>query len=777
MSNLPIQPTPFVGRRRELAEIEELLADTACRLLTLLGAGGAGKTRLALATAERQTSHWSDGVVFVPLQGLQDAGELVSTVADSLQIQFHGAGEATTQLAERLRERQLLLVLDNLEHLLIDSGAEAVVNLLSSLLRIAAGVKIIVTSRAALNIQQEWVFPVQGLHFEDGANGVAGDAVDLFVDRARHARTDFSLTQQQFGVKRICQLVEGSPLAMELAAGWTTALSCREIADQIERDVGFLVSQQRNAPTRHASMQAVFDQSWSHLADEEKRVLRRMSVFRDGCRLDAAQNVAGATLPVLAALIGKSLLRRTADDRYELHELLRQYAAEQLERDPDDQLATCRRHMEHYLTLLKELTPDMQGSRQIAAHGTLNQELQNLLAAWRWAVATGDLIALTNAAEGLIHFCEISGRFHDGASAFRLATDHFERLRLVDKESTAPIDTLRHPIGQHSRLRVEMQTGLGMCMLRLGQLAEAQRLLEQCVATLRAMQPEAAGLLAFALHWHGHVYLFQGRYALAQQTFLESLTIYRVLQDSWGIGASAYLTSAVLRYQGVYAEAERYLTVSEEMLRPLGEQRLFAFCISDRGIFYYQRGDYPRAEHDLLEALAIRRGLHDLWSIGYSTRELGYVFTAVGNYPEAKNYLEESLAAFEEVGATNATIFPLDALGTLARAQGNFAQAESFYRQALAASVDIREQRGEALCRYDLGCLALLQDDARSAAELMRRSLELYGEIGHRAGIGFASSCLGGTVGVEIDRRARGSSPLRPRTGHRGRPRRDSSCP
>jgi predicted ATPase/DNA-binding CsgD family transcriptional regulator len=739
MTNLPAQPTPFIGRRRELREIERLLADPACRLLTLLGPGGVGKTRLALKAAETHANRFRDGAFFVPLQGIQNANDWVSAVSDALAITFHGPEEPEVQLIERLRERALLLILDNMEHLLIEPGAERITRPLSNLVRTAEGVKVIVTSRQELHLQEEWVLPVGGLSFAPD-----GEAIALFLARARQARATFSPEEERADLERICAMVEGYPLALELAAAWTSALSCRDIADEIERDLGFLASRQRNVPQRHMSMQAVFGQSWSRLDEEERRVLRQLSVFPGGCGFDAARQVAAAGPHVLAALTSASLLRHTTAGRYELHELLRQYAAERLAASPEEREMTLNRHATYYLALLPAQLAAMQGSRQKEAADTLSADFLNILAGWRRAIAFEDTSGLLAAAEPLAHYCELTGRFRDGLGMFELALTR-AGPGSSDRDRADLDDERAHFVAQ-------MQTGKGMCLLRLGRFAEAEAVLEEAVSSLRTCGADAVKALAFALHWQGHAAFFQGRYETGKRIWLESLDRHQALEDTWGTGATSYMLANAHIYQGALDEGETYLALSEESLSAVGDRRLLAFCLTGRGYIAYQRGEYARAERAWLETLSIRRALQDPWSIGYSTRDLGYAAIAQGDLPRAKAYLAESLALFEEIGAHGNSVFPLDALGVVARIEGDYAQATALHRRALAISEEIRERRGQALCLYNLGYLAALQDDPAGAEELLRTALQIYADIGHRIGVGDASGRLGSVIGRDRDR-------------------------
>jgi len=477
--NLPAQLIPFVGRERELAEAKDRLGDPDCRLLSLVGPGGIGKTRLDLEAATAHLNHFPDGVYFVSLAPLQSVEAITPTVAEALNFSFYEAGEPQQQLLDYLRQKSLLLILDNFEHLLPPSrtaggdGADWVVKVL----RTAPEVTILATSRARLNVQGEHLFPITGLDFpalppgspcEDGRgepNGAVfrqapwpvdqpapaahplwdtsphgpGDgqdvaqysAVRLFLTSARRVRPGFEPTVDDLtDVAGICRLVHGTPLAILLAAAWIEGLTPAEIATEIGRSFDFLETDIRDVPAegrlggeRQQSMRAVFDHSWSLLTEREQEVFQVLSVFRGGFTQGAAQPVTGASLRELRALVNKSLLHRDAAGRYELHELLRAYAAEKLDQSPVDGEAARDRHCAYYAAALQGWAADMKGARQQTALTEIEADGENARAAWIWAVEQEQVKRLERAIEGLCLFYDWHGRFQEGEAACRIAAE------------------------------------------------------------------------------------------------------------------------------------------------------------------------------------------------------------------------------------------------------------------------------------------------------------------------------------------------------------------
>jgi len=419
--NLPVQLDAFIGRETELQYITQRLPSPDCRLITLAGPGGIGKTRLAVEAGLRLRQHFRDGVTFVPLQPVMEPAHALFVICDTLGLSLFDQASALDQIIEHLRHRHMLLILDNFEHLL---GA---VPMVVALLKEAPGIRVLVTSREVLNIQGEQVIDLRGLSLpevsQEGAP--AGDAVELFIARAQQVRHEFSPQAHLAEIARICRLVEGMPLAIELAAAWVRTLPVQTIAAEIERNLDFLSSRQRDIPERHRTMRAVFDHSWRLLTPDEQLVLRRLSVFRGPFTADAAVKVAATSFVHLSALVDKSLLRVDEQETYSVHELLRQYAGAKLEENPDEITTTRDRHCEYYLKLLAVLDPKIKSGEQAQAVDTIERSLANIRQAWLYAVEThrGDLVA--DAHECLTLYYQMRCRQREGYDMFTRAAARF----------------------------------------------------------------------------------------------------------------------------------------------------------------------------------------------------------------------------------------------------------------------------------------------------------------------------------------------------------------
>lgn len=382
--NLPAAVTSFLGRDSEIQAVKDRLE--VRRLVTVLGPGGTGKTRLALQAAAELAGRYRDGIFFVPLAPVRSPDLMVPVVTQAMGLALKGPVDPRAQLLRHLRNMEALLVFDNFEHLI--SGTDLVAEILEG----AAGVRVLATSRERLRLPGESILELSGLPTPPGhTSREIGQAasVQLFVDRVRQWNEEFELTDQEAPhVAHIRRLVEGMPLGLELAAAWVRVLSCREISEGMAESLDFLATARSDVPQRHRSLRSAFVYSWGLLSEAERSAFGRLSVFRGGFDREAAHQVAGATISVLSNLMDKSLVRRNPGGRYEVHELLRQFGAEAL--DQVEVSAVLRKHGEHYLDLAERLGKELIGPNQAEVANRLTTEHDNLRSALSWAIASGE---------------------------------------------------------------------------------------------------------------------------------------------------------------------------------------------------------------------------------------------------------------------------------------------------------------------------------------------------------------------------------------------------
>lgn len=664
--NLPPQATTFVGRQSELADIQRLLADPACRLLTLLGPGGMGKTRLGIETAVQLQTHFPHGACFIGLAAVSQPELLPTAVAEALNLPLTGDDSPPAQLLTFLRDRQMLLLFDNLEQLL------AARSFLSQIIHTAPGIKILATSRERLHLQEEWVYELLGLETPgtaDLTHATSFSAIQLFVQRARQAQANFRLAAEEItAVTTICRLVAGMPLGIELAAGWVSSLSCKEIANELGQNLDLLATPLHNVPERHRNLRVVFDHSWQLLTPSQQTIFARLSVFRGGFTREAARVVAQASLTDLSQLVSKSLLRRSQNGRYDVHGLLRQYAQEKVEAVPSEAKQLGDKHSRYYGGWLQTISPSLHSNQQRELLHQMELDIENIRAGWRWLLQSTDanhswLALLDQYITPLFHFYDTHSRFQEGEAAFR------EAAQRVQQTAVAP-QLLGKLLGRQ-----------GWFTFHLGQPFEAVALLQTSLERLQTSEADAV----FSHNYLGAVYRHLGQYALAQEQLETGLTICRRVGDRFGA------------------------TVALNIL----------------GQIAFQQGEYGRAQALCQESLAIKRELGDQWGITFSLTYLGTVARALGEQAQAEQLFNESLTISTEIGDQRGAATSHSHLGDLALARADFADAQQHYQQSYGIFQTINNRLGSLATLTRLGDLALAQQDLPAAWAWLERALQL----------------------------------------------------
>ena len=728
--NLPPQPTPFVGRDEELAQIARLLDQPTCRLLTLTGLGGIGKTRLALEAARGKIGAFLHGVYFVPLASIRSADVLAPTMAESIKLSLYGSGNPKEHLLDYLYEKEMLLVLDSFEQILDGVG------LVTEILARAPGMKILATSRERLNLQEEWVLAIGGLEVPTGKRQEAIEAysaVQLFLQRAQrvHARVPLAEAERPC-VARICQLVEGMPLAIELASAWVPVIPCQEIAVEIERNRDFLATSLRDVPERHRSMRAAFNYSWSLLPQTERQVFSKLSVFRGGFERAAAGQVADASLPVLSGLVDKSLLTRNAAGRYQMHDLLRQYAREKLEQ-ADEAERVRNRHLDLCLRLAEEADPNLHGPDQLLWLDQLEAEHDNLRSALEWALAC--------AREGSLWPPEAALRLAGSLGLFWDLRGHLgEGRQWLDR--TLELETPPFPNVQWKAARTKALYWAGHLAKWQGDYRRAADLAEANLALCRELGDRWS--LAYALYLWGSVAAKQGDLERGQAFLDESLILFREVQAKWGLAHTLGTLGNIAKSQGRYDQATALWEESYALYREIGDRRGLARMLNRLWHWPYRQGDYARATTLLEEALALFRELAHRSGIAITLRHLGLVAQAQGDLARARALYEESQDLFQELGDNDDLVYVYWYLGRLALYEGDAAVAAALLENGLQLAYTVGNKSLIAWVLQTLASAARYRANYETARSLLIESLTLARQAGEKeviadALIGFAA--------------------------------------
>jgi DNA-binding SARP family transcriptional activator/predicted ATPase len=728
--NLPAQLTRFVGRETELDQIAGQLNDPDYRLLTLVGPGGVGKTRLALAAARQAMPHFPDGTWFVPLidvhqepvEELHD--RLATAIAGAMGITFSGQDDPKTELLKNLRTKESLVILDNFEHLV--SG----VDLVLAILQQAPQIVILVTTRTRLNARAERLIQVAGLSVprqDDAPDTDSHSSVQLFLDRARctPAGSTHDLTQ----IVQICQLVEGLPLAIELASALVEHLPLTEIIADLRHDVGFLSTTLQDVPERHRRLRVVFESSWQLLSEPERRTLAQLAVFCGDFDRAAALAVAQARQAELIGLMYKSLLQYTGPDRYALHALVRQFAAEKLETFPA-LVGVSERHSAHYLAFVGERATALGGDEPQQAIAEIQTEIANVRQAWQWAVSQIDvsqdpvphIAALGRYAEGLVQFYTKTGLFREGEQAFRTAAG---RVRTVaqDDETLSPgrLAMVLQPLSKLLAAQGHFLACLGDHSTAVTVLQEADTAFGRAAAALPGADLAEQAMLLVDL---GTSCNRVGDYAKAVQHLEVGLTLARRVGNA-RVEITALSTLAqVSSEQGAYDAAKRHLDKALAVARACNDRNHIASVLSMLGTIAWRWGDIEQAERCVQESLAIYRELGNRHRIPRMLNVLGIFAILRESYDQAEQYWKEGLTMVQEMGDRQAMADMLNNLGYINHHHiGNLEKAKQYYQESLSIGQEIGHRHGTTSTLSNLGHLHVLRGEYTLAWSYLHRAL------------------------------------------------------
>ncbi len=674
-SHLPISLTPFIGRQQELAEIATRLHDADCRLLTLVGPGGIGKTRLAIETAATTTA-FPDGTYFIALQSLATPNLIDSALSDALKIEGYGQPDLRQFILTYLSDKHLLLVLDNFEHLLDGVG------IVSDILIHAPHVKLLATSREILNVQEEWLYHVSGMHFPEGEETSLLEnysAIQLFVQCARRAQPQFVLAHEQDAVRRICELVAGMPLGIELAAAWLKRLSCTEIAQELERGLDILETSARNVPERHRSMRVVLEQSWAALTVAEQTVFKRLAVFQGGFRREAAEVVAGASLKILAGLVDKSFLSVTGNGTYHIHELLRQYAKERLNADPLEAQQTADRHADYFTRYMLRLEEHEVIDGEVNWHDKMVEAIDNVRRAFQWAVEQGHIQQIYHLVGNLSGYYQIQYNYQEALTVFSQAV---QRLKTITSDDDA----------LYRRTLAKCMMCEAWYLIAYDRKHDAMRQLHAAFDLIKSLPPgqEQASILwrlAF-LHTENGILDIENRFEIGERYAQESLQIAEASGLEFMKIDGLEIFSQFAYERGDFDRARSLLTVPWKM----SQQYKLRWAAASIHILYalchYHEGNLQDAENEAEKALATSHAMHDRWTTVHSHFTLGYIKYAQQDAVAAHQNFEVALHEGKTLGDNWVLVTAYAGMGMALGQQGNSLAAWTVIQTALQVALN-----------------------------------------------------------------------------------------
>ena len=693
-----VASTSFVGRVEELAALDALMSDAECRLVTLHGLGGSGKTRLAHAFATQVGHRFANGVSWIAAETLDAAEGLARTIADALGRELPARGDRIAALAAMLARQQRLLVIDNFESLLEGDGAARgeASDVVVRLLQAAPQLRILVTSREVLGVQEEWVYDVGGLHFADGDAPAtsAEPAVELFAQRARQAYLGFSMAAELRHVRRICRVVEGLPLGIELAAAWVRTIPCADIAAAIEAAAGTLVSPHRNRPHRHGNLEAVVACSWNLLQDEQQQALAGLSVFAGSFSRDQAQRIVDAPLRTLSALVDKSLVRRRTEGRYDLHALVRQFAAARLRSMRSRRASVGKRYRESFAELTGQLGADLRSASEIAADALLRIELPNILGAWHMAIDAGATDIVERMGPTLV------AMLHTRGLVTSAVTEAQRAVRALDRSTRNDVITL---------LRMQW----GRAAITAGRQDDARRELESAVALARiGAKPE---ITARALYYLGAIEYEQGNIDAADALADEALALGAGSED-------AELRMLVHNLPGVLANMRARFDVAEALLRKgldaareLGAPSAIGGMLCGLGVPLYYRGSFDQAAALSSEAADLYETLGRNANAITVRGNLAGILAAKGDLPAAREQAEAAVRLSRDSGNDSDLVSVLATLGDILLRQDQRAPARAKLDECLRLLDVVHRPLVRSEVRFLLASLDLREGDRQGA--------------------------------------------------------------
>ncbi|HJT58245.1 MAG TPA: adenylate/guanylate cyclase domain-containing protein [Ktedonobacteraceae bacterium] len=728
-NNLPIQPTPFIGREKEVAAVTQLLRRADVQLITLTGTGGVGKTRLGLHVAAELSDDFTDGVFVVALAPVNDPAQVIPAIAQTLTISEASERPLFTLLQAFLKEKQLLLLLDNFEQV----GDAAV--MLAELLATCPRLKVIVTSRVGLHVRAEHEFVVPPLsvptlkQLPDLKTLSHYEAVTLFIERAQAMKPDFSVTNTNApAVAAICAHLDGLPLAIELAAARVKHFSPQTLLARLEQGLSVLSGGARDLPTRQQTLRGAIAWSYDLLSPQEQKLFRHLAVFVDGWSLEAAEAICKARgkladdmLEAMASLVDKSLLRQeeqvAGETRFWMLQTLREFGLEQLARNEELE-ATRQAHAEYYLWLAEDIGPELQATEQGRSMARLEQEHENLRAALSWLVAQAQRGSdySSQQAERVLRFCTALSWFWSIRGYSREGLHFLEQALALGKSLSAPV-------------KARAFTMAADLAFLLDDTERTEELAGESLHLFRELGDKAGMADALFLLGGGCAWA-RGQYTRARSQLKEATSLYQELGEQWKYGRCLTQLARISTVQGEYESAQELLEQSLALYRALGDKERLGWVLYLQARQFFLSGRNIAAACSLTEqSLSLLQEIDNPWERAYPLVLLGQITLWQTDQVRAQTLFEEGRSSFKEVGDHAGMAEALIGLASVDAVHGDFVAARDLYQECFPILQRIQVQELIPACLEGLATVAVEQGELAwaahlwGAAEALRESL------------------------------------------------------
>lgn len=764
-NNLPIQLTNFIGREDDMKITKQLLKDS--RLLTITGTGGAGKTRLSLQTGADMIDDFANGVWFLELAAISDPDSVPIAFINIFGLKEEPRKTPEETLKGYLKDKEILIILDNCEHLI-----EVCAEITEKLLLYCPGLKIIATSRELLNIAGEQIYKIPPLTLPDLNKNDSPDqlsqyeSVRLFIERALGVNPKFRINKKNApAIAGICSYLDGIPLAIELAAAKIKVLSPEKIYERLDDSFNLLSGGKRTALPRQQTLKALIEWSYDLLTHTEKTLWSRLSVFSCGWTLEAAEEICSdetinkyEILKHLTGLSEKSIIiYDESKERYKLIETIKKYGREKLENENE----IFSKHLDYFSTLVQKAIPELKGDNVKLWLDIFEADHNNFLSAIEWGVKNKEVEKGAIVAIALGIFWEIRGQYTTGiriieiilhkqaelskdtkANLLNLSGNlhryqgNFDSARKIFEESM----TIKREIGDKQGISTAI-INLGTLAFSQGDFEKAKKFFEESIAIKRELGDKIG--IAGSMNNLGGLAFSQGEYKHAKKFYMESLAIRKEIGDKQGIAASLNNLGGLELYQGNYKKAKKFFEESLVIKREFKDKKGIATLLGNLGTVAKTQGDYVQTRKIYEESLSVFREIGDKKGIADFLNNLGDLAGIQRDYVKAKKFYEESLPVFREIGDKQGIASSLSNLGNMVNLVGDYEQAKKFIKESLAIFMEIGDKYGVASSISNLGRAALSQREYELAKKYLKECLDIQLEIGDKKGIADTLNYMG----------------------------------